>query len=394
MALAATGMPLASESSAGVGAAEAARVRSALSQAALAERQQRLEAFQRQCQQRVAQRSSTAARLETSARKLDRSEELLPRKPVPSVEPDGPSVQYLSAKSGVLTAGRIPEGGLASLAAFTAASQQEALSQLRRLRRAAQEEVPGMKVEAGPVEAEGEEETPRGQLQPEQPQQMAPSGTQFRPRRRRSGQPTGTETSEASGSIEELRDTLLDNLVQAAEDGSLDAVVKQAVDAETEEKVEKLEVDEVAAGAASGAAEVPGTGLANAEAEQPPAAGSDADRSQSERGRSAPGDSCAKAARYTSGLMSLMIRAYAKHRRPPPRLCSCVSVPQGPAPSVGSDGDFSQSQAWEAFVQRASSPASHARNCDFGASGGVGLSRLQRQVLLLIQGAKASDVGP
>lgn len=92
-----------------------------------------------------------------------------------------------------------------------------------------------------------------------------------------------------------------------------------------------------------------------------------------------------RSSRYTSGLLSLMVRAYAKRGRPAPRLCACLPVPQGPAPSMGSDGNLSQSPAWEAFIQKVSNPERHARNCEFAHSG---LSKLQRQVLLLIQAAK------
>lgn len=89
--------------------------------------------------------------------------------------------------------------------------------------------------------------------------------------------------------------------------------------------------------------------------------------------------------RYTSGLLSLLLRAYAKRGRPPPALCACVPLPSGqPAPKLEDGGHLSQAPAWEAYVQRISCPTSHARNCEFSHN----LSRLQRQVLVLIQEAK------
>mmetsp|Transcript_84655 Transcript_84655/g.132232 ORF Transcript_84655/g.132232 Transcript_84655/m.132232 type:complete len:741 (-) Transcript_84655:55-2277(-) len=92
-----------------------------------------------------------------------------------------------------------------------------------------------------------------------------------------------------------------------------------------------------------------------------------------------------RAMRYTSGLLSLLLRAYAKRSRPPPALCACVPQPSDqPPPQIQSDGHLSQAPAWEAYVQRIACPSSHARNCEFSHS----LSRLQRQVLILIQEAR------
>lgn len=92
--------------------------------------------------------------------------------------------------------------------------------------------------------------------------------------------------------------------------------------------------------------------------------------------------------RYTSGLLSLLLRAYAKRKRPPPDLCACVPRPVGPAPSFSSDGNMSQPPAWEAYIQRLSQPSAHAKNCEFSQSNGM--VRLQRQVLVLIREAKDS----
>mmetsp|Transcript_142521 Transcript_142521/g.251493 ORF Transcript_142521/g.251493 Transcript_142521/m.251493 type:complete len:773 (-) Transcript_142521:117-2435(-) len=90
-----------------------------------------------------------------------------------------------------------------------------------------------------------------------------------------------------------------------------------------------------------------------------------------------------KATRYTSGLLSLLLRAYAKRGRSPPALCACVPLPQGPPPAMV-DNHLSQTPAWESYVQRLSSASSHARNCEFWNN----LPRLQRQILVLIQEAK------
>lgn len=91
-----------------------------------------------------------------------------------------------------------------------------------------------------------------------------------------------------------------------------------------------------------------------------------------------------KAARYTSGLLSLLLRAYAKRGRSPPALCACVPLPDDPPPAIGPDSHLSQTPAWESYVQRTSSTLSHARNCEFWNN----LPRLQRQILVLIHEAK------
>lgn len=88
--------------------------------------------------------------------------------------------------------------------------------------------------------------------------------------------------------------------------------------------------------------------------------------------------------RYTSGLLSLLLRAYAKRNRPPPVICACVPQPTCPAPKMGSDGNLSQSPAWDTYLHKLASSSSHARNCEFMGN----LSRLQKQVLVLIQNAK------
>lgn len=93
-----------------------------------------------------------------------------------------------------------------------------------------------------------------------------------------------------------------------------------------------------------------------------------------------------KAARYTSGLLTLLLRAYAKRNRPPPPLCACVQAPTCAAPCILSNdggGHLSQSPEWETYVQRLSLATSHARNCEFSSP-----QRLQRHVLVLIQGAQ------
>eukprot|EP00747_Dinoflagellata_sp_TGD_P224873 gnl/TRDRNA2_/TRDRNA2_97923_c0_seq2.p1 gnl/TRDRNA2_/TRDRNA2_97923_c0~~gnl/TRDRNA2_/TRDRNA2_97923_c0_seq2.p1 ORF type:complete len:335 (+),score=59.46 gnl/TRDRNA2_/TRDRNA2_97923_c0_seq2:109-1113(+) len=97
-----------------------------------------------------------------------------------------------------------------------------------------------------------------------------------------------------------------------------------------------------------------------------------------------PGGGESSTTRYTSGLLNLLVRAYAKRGRPPPELCACVRPPVSAAPCVDSGGNLSQSLDWEVYVQRISNPASHARNCEFALSS----ARLQRQVLVLIQAAK------
>jgi len=89
-----------------------------------------------------------------------------------------------------------------------------------------------------------------------------------------------------------------------------------------------------------------------------------------------------RSVRYTSGLLRLLLRAYAKRGRPPPMLCACVPLPVCAAPTITCDGNISQDLAWEAYVQRAGT--SHARNCEFAGA----LPRLQRHVLTLIQEAK------
>jgi len=103
----------------------------------------------------------------------------------------------------------------------------------------------------------------------------------------------------------------------------------------------------------------------------------------SARSGASTGGGTGGAARYTSGLLSLLLRAYAKLGRAPPALCACVPLPTSPAPVCDTDGRLSQSPDWEAYVQRLSSASSHARNCEFSGS----LPRLQRQVLVLIQEA-------
>jgi len=104
---------------------------------------------------------------------------------------------------------------------------------------------------------------------------------------------------------------------------------------------------------------------------------------------SSSGDSCSSAAtrtrRYTTGLLSLMLRAYAKCGRPPPLLCPCIPRPEGPAPTLGSDGNVVLSKAWEAYIQKIADYAeNHAENCEFA----TGHTSLQKQVLSLIQSAK------
>lgn len=104
---------------------------------------------------------------------------------------------------------------------------------------------------------------------------------------------------------------------------------------------------------------------------------------------SSSGDSCSNAAartrRYTTGLLSLMLRAYAKCGRPPPLLCPCIPRPEGPAPTLGGDGNVVLSKAWEAYIQKiADSAENHAENCEFA----TGHTSLQKQVLSLIQSAK------
>eukprot|EP00439_Symbiodinium_sp_Y106_P044834 s1183_g5.t1 len=109
----------------------------------------------------------------------------------------------------------------------------------------------------------------------------------------------------------------------------------------------------------------------------------------------------ARTRRYTTGLLSLMLRAYAKCGRPPPLLCPCIPRPEGPAPTLGSDGNVVLSKAWEAYIQKIADYAeNHAenlgrspivlnagraqRNCEFA----TGHTSLQKQVLSLIQSAK------
>merc|ERR1712217_31959 len=98
---------------------------------------------------------------------------------------------------------------------------------------------------------------------------------------------------------------------------------------------------------------------------------------EEERGGASASSVGERTMRYTSGLLSLLIKAYAKRGRPPPALCACVACPTGDAPSISADGNLVQSPAWEAWVQKVSSSSSHARNCEFSD----GLPRLQRQVL-------------
>eukprot|EP00927_Polykrikos_kofoidii_P078622 TRINITY_DN75427_c0_g1_i1.p1 TRINITY_DN75427_c0_g1~~TRINITY_DN75427_c0_g1_i1.p1 ORF type:complete len:742 (-),score=103.04 TRINITY_DN75427_c0_g1_i1:110-2164(-) len=122
--------------------------------------------------------------------------------------------------------------------------------------------------------------------------------------------------------------------------------------------------------------------IAKASASAPPAAAA-GPRAAAPASAAAPsGDN---KSRYTSGLLSLLMRAYAKRGRPPPELCACVSRPPGPAPSVGADGSLSQPPAWETYLKNIACASAHARNCEFADN----MPKLQRQVLLLIQEAKA-----
>jgi len=105
---------------------------------------------------------------------------------------------------------------------------------------------------------------------------------------------------------------------------------------------------------------------------------------EGERGCASTASVGERTMRYTSSLLSLLIKAYAKRGRPLPALCACVACPTGDAPSISADGNLVQSPAWEAWVQKVSSTSSHPRNCEFSD----GLPRLQRQVLTLFQIAK------
>lgn len=98
------------------------------------------------------------------------------------------------------------------------------------------------------------------------------------------------------------------------------------------------------------------------------------------------GESDGQPARYTAGLMSLLLRAYAKRGRPPPPPCPCVPCPACAPPTMGADGSLSHSLDWQAWMQRVANPATHARNCEFSGSA----ARLQKQILVLIQGTKES----
>jgi len=100
----------------------------------------------------------------------------------------------------------------------------------------------------------------------------------------------------------------------------------------------------------------------------------------------APSASSEKASRYTAGLLSLLLRAYAKRGRPPPDICSCVPRPTGSAPTVGPDGSLDQLPAWDSWARKMANASSHARNCEFATS----LPKLQRHVLVLIRDAKLS----
>jgi len=91
-----------------------------------------------------------------------------------------------------------------------------------------------------------------------------------------------------------------------------------------------------------------------------------------------------RSTRYTAGLLSLLLRAYAKRNRRPPALCACIPCPSGDSPTIGHDGNLSHSLEWEAWVHKMGDSSAHACNCVFASS----LPRLQKQILVLIQGAK------
>eukprot|EP00445_Apocalathium_hangoei_P030167 CAMPEP_0203931716 /NCGR_PEP_ID=MMETSP0359-20131031/70257_1 /ASSEMBLY_ACC=CAM_ASM_000338 /TAXON_ID=268821 /ORGANISM="Scrippsiella Hangoei, Strain SHTV-5" /LENGTH=385 /DNA_ID=CAMNT_0050861099 /DNA_START=38 /DNA_END=1192 /DNA_ORIENTATION=+ len=92
-----------------------------------------------------------------------------------------------------------------------------------------------------------------------------------------------------------------------------------------------------------------------------------------------------ESARYTSGLLSLLLRAYAKRGRPPPTPCACVPCPKCTAPVLGANGDLSHTLEWEAWMRRAAGLASHARNCEFSGDA----PSLQRRIIALTRDAAA-----
>jgi len=92
-----------------------------------------------------------------------------------------------------------------------------------------------------------------------------------------------------------------------------------------------------------------------------------------------------ESARYTSGLLSLLLRAYAKRGRPPPTPCACVPCPKCAAPVLGANGDLSHTLEWEAWMRRAAGLASHARNCEFSGDA----PSLQRRIIALTRDAAA-----
>lgn len=306
-------------------AMEAALARGAHSEALQAERQRQLEEFRRSCQRRVSQRSSARAKAQDDSGSVEQVLQL--------------EVQFLDPSCRAWVQSSSPN--LPTLRDFALDSRREAMRRLARLGSHSTKEKLEELVEEPAVEA------------PAVAEEVVAS-------------PPGWEKVAAS----------IGTKTQASQDGEkFVQVVGEAL---------FCEIAGDAADMDSGLPEVLPESLKKTVS--PDAAGLDevaeTKAAESSTRKRSEGD---RPSRYTSGLMSLMVRAYAKRGRPPPRLCACVALPQGPAPSVGSDGNLSQTQDWEAFIQKVAAPDRHARNCEFAEGG---LSRLQRQVLLLIQGAK------
>eukprot|EP00930_Biecheleria_cincta_P096249 TRINITY_DN88123_c0_g1_i1.p1 TRINITY_DN88123_c0_g1~~TRINITY_DN88123_c0_g1_i1.p1 ORF type:complete len:436 (+),score=101.03 TRINITY_DN88123_c0_g1_i1:190-1497(+) len=347
-------------------AMEAAKARSAHSEALQAERQRRLEDFRRACQRRVATRgrleatsgdpaaagypASTKASASAVADALTAS--AVPQMPQPTV-------QFLDPTRGIWAASRTPPaGGLQALHQYLVESREKALKSLA---------ASGTSVPEPPVLEDTFE-----------------SNETKHPAAQEGGSCGGTLSTAAEQFTDVLQESMRRRVTIAAEELPSPPSDKEATSPLpleeppsplAEKEATPLPLEEPVDQGEPAATEV-------AEVAKVEAATVSEGKTSAAKVARAEGD---RPSRYTSGLLSLMVRAYAKRGRQAPRLCACLAVPQGPPPSIGNDGNLSQSPAWEAFIQKVSSPERHARNCEFAQGG---LSKLQRQVLLLIQAAK------
>lgn len=372
-------------------AMEAARARRAHSEALQEERQRRLEDFRRACQRRVAARATrqtggdqTAAPGKApvaTAAAAAASPALTQAPHVPQ-----PTVQFLDPTRGVWMASTAPPaGGLPALRQFLLQSHEQAMKSLAS---------PGTKP---PVL----EEPTEAAASPAPAEQQPHPYSSFSPPER--GSCDGNLSAAAERFAEVVEEAVHEKAAELlAEREAVSSVLEaehskkkeeDAAEASTKKEEDAAEVskkkEESAAEASKTKEEAAETSSQELQEQRKPPALAAADSHAATAGKTSATKSSRpegdRSSRYTSGLLSLMVRAYAKRGRPAPRLCACLPVPEGPAPSIASDGNLSQSPAWEAFIQKVSNPERHARNCEFAQSG---LSKLQRQVLLLIQAAK------